>query len=330
MTCGEKVIEYLHSVIPGKISIAFLPYKVEMWDSLESVYNAALNDRKCEVKVIPIPYFEKDIDGNFTVMRYDYDKYTVPCCDWQEDIAADVIFIHNPYDSFNKLTSVHPKFYTSNLRKICKFIVYIPYFVLDNDAKNIFKPDLFCLPGVFFSDLVVVQSETMRQNYIDTLNKFCGPAIEKFNIESKIKALGSPKIDKILADSDTEVPENWLPFIEGKKEIILVNETITNITNTRQAGIDKLYRFFEQSQADKDTCIIFRPHPLLEISIADLSPEILEPYKTLVKTFKERKWGIYDDTDDMYISMRLADKLISPHSSVLYLWKFTGKPYIIV
>lgn len=37
-------------------TIAFFPYKVEMWDSLESVWKAASKDKRCRCDVVVIPY----------------------------------------------------------------------------------------------------------------------------------------------------------------------------------------------------------------------------------------------------------------------------------
>ena len=41
--------------IKVRLEIAFLPYKASMWDSLESVWQAAEADPDCDAYVIPIP-----------------------------------------------------------------------------------------------------------------------------------------------------------------------------------------------------------------------------------------------------------------------------------
>ncbi len=113
----------------------FLPYKASMWDSLESVWMAANEDPDCDAYVIPIPYYDKNPDGTFGKM-YDesamYPDY-VPVVNYNEyDFAArqpDMIFIHNPYDDANYVTSVHPFFYSENLKKYTDRLVYIPYFI---------------------------------------------------------------------------------------------------------------------------------------------------------------------------------------------------------
>lgn len=54
-----------------KIKVAFFPYKISMWDSLESIWEAADRDESCECQVIPIPYYSKTQMGRLkkNIMR---------------------------------------------------------------------------------------------------------------------------------------------------------------------------------------------------------------------------------------------------------------------
>ena len=94
--------------------VVFLPYKASMWDSLESVWKAADADPDCDAYVIPIPYFDKNPDGSFKEEHYEGDQYPayVPVTRYDEyDLEGrrpDAIYIHNPYDGCNHVTSVHP------------------------------------------------------------------------------------------------------------------------------------------------------------------------------------------------------------------------------
>lgn len=161
----------------------FLPYKASMWDSLESVWKAADEDPDCDAYVIPIPYFDKNPDGSFREMHYEGDLYPdyVPVTRYEEyDFAEhhpDMIFIHNPYDKCNYVTSVHPFFYAKNLKQFTEQLVYIPYFILgEPDLENeesIKGMAHFCtVPGVIYADKVIVQSEAMRQAYIKVMVEF--------------------------------------------------------------------------------------------------------------------------------------------------------------
>lgn len=104
--------------MPERVEAVFLPYKASMWDSLESVWVAADEDESCDAYVIPIPYYDKNPDGSFKEMHYEAEEYPgyVPVTHYDEyDFQKhhpDMIFIHNPYDEYNHVTSVHPFLFT--------------------------------------------------------------------------------------------------------------------------------------------------------------------------------------------------------------------------
>lgn len=149
-------------------------------------------------------------------MHYEGDLYPdyVPVVPWEEyDLEAehpDVIYIHNPYDECNHVTSVHPYFYSKNLRNYTDELVYIPYFILneiepDNQAA-IDKMKHFCfIPGTLYANRVIVQSENIRQIYINEFIKvsremgLSGEYVDRKFLEKKFLGLGSPKIDKVLS-----------------------------------------------------------------------------------------------------------------------------------
>ena len=168
--------------MPTRMEAVFLPYKASMWDSLESVWKAADEDPNCDAYVIPIPYYDKNPDGSFKEMHYEGDQYPkyVPVTNYEEydfeNRKPDMIYIHNPYDEANYVTSVHP--------------------------------------GVFHADRVIVQSEDMRQIYIDVLIKTFRED-SRHVWEQKILGLGSPKIDKVMntTNEDLDIPEEWLDII---------------------------------------------------------------------------------------------------------------------
>ena len=75
--CGP--LSLIQKSIQNDIKISkeavFLPYKASMWDSLESVWEAAREDPDWDVYVIPIPYYDRAPDGSFREMHYEGDQY---------------------------------------------------------------------------------------------------------------------------------------------------------------------------------------------------------------------------------------------------------------
>ena len=164
----RKIESSIKNDIKERTEAVFLPYKASMWDSLESVWKAADEDPDCDAYVIPIPYYDRKSDGSFGKMHYEGDQYPeyVPVT-WYGDYdiegrKPDMIFIHNPYDNTNFVTSVHPDFYSERLKQLTEKLIYIPYFILDeiepDDQRAIGKMAHFCTcPGVLNADKVVVQ-----------------------------------------------------------------------------------------------------------------------------------------------------------------------------
>ena len=192
---AEHGIEY--DLPKDRKQVVFLPYKASMWDSLESIWMEAHKDPEIDDFVIPIPYFDRNPDGSFAAMHYEGDLYPdyVPITDWQKysipDEKPDVIFIHNPYDDCNYVTSVHPAFYSRELKKWTECLVYVPYFVLDG---NFVSPEFAVNPANINADFIICQNADEKRSYIKELSK----AEPKVDFRKKILPLGSPKFDKII------------------------------------------------------------------------------------------------------------------------------------
>lgn len=151
--------------IKVRLEILFLPYKASMWDSLESVWMAADADPDCDAYVMPIPYYERNADGSFGTCHYEggelpdyvpvthYESYSL------EKRQPDIIYIHNPYDHGNYVTSVDPIYYSSHLKKYTSELIYIPYYATAGDMS---EGQSLC-PAYHNADYIVVQAEKYKQ-----------------------------------------------------------------------------------------------------------------------------------------------------------------------
>ncbi len=332
--------------IKPRREVVFLPYKASMWDSLESVWQAACEDGECDTYVIPIPYYDKNPDGSFKEMHYEGEMFPdyVPVTHYDsynfEQNHPDMIFIHNPYDENNYVTSVHPFFYSKNLKQYTDKLVYIPYFVLgevnpDNDyeVKNISH---FCtVPALIYADKVIVQSENMRQAYIKNMVDFAGEHTRKI-WENKILGLGSPKLDKIKRAKREElsIPKDWQRIIikdngEAKK-IILYNTSVNALLEYSEFMIQKMQAVFEIfKQNREDVALLWRPHPLIKATIESMRPQLWEDYNKLVEWYKSEGWGIYDDSADVDRAIVISDAYYGDPSSLVQLCREKGMPIMV-
>ena len=336
-----------------KKEIVFLPYKASMWDSLESVWRAADADPACNAYVIPIPYFDKNPDGSFREEHYEGDLYPkdVPITRYDEyDLEAchpDVIYIHNPYDECNHVTSVHPYFYSKNLRNFTDKLVYIPYFVLgeidpDNQAA-IDGMKHFCFtPGTIYADQVIVQSENMRQIYINEYIKAAkemglgGEHVDRKFLEKKFLGTGSPKIDKVLntKKEDLEIPAEWLRIIEKPdgswKKIVFYNISVSTLLRYEEKALCKIESVFGIFQDNRnEVALLWRPHPLIQATIESMRPQLWEKYKRIRDRYIEEGWGIYDDSVDLDRAVVISDAYYGSQSSVVELCRKKGMPVMV-
>lgn len=341
-----KVESSAKSEIRVRKEVVFLPYKASMWDSLESVWKAADEDPDCDAYVIPIPYYDKNPDGSFREMHYEaalYPEY-VPTVHYGEydfeKRRPDVIFIHNPYDECNYVTSVEPFFYSKNLKKYTEKLVYIPYFILGeinpgNKAAVEGMAHFVTVPGVMNADRVIVQSEAMRQAYIKVMTQCAGKHTRKV-WEKKILGLGSPKFDKVAKTqvSDEDIPEEWKRIIYrpdgSRKKVILYNTSVNALLQSDEEMLEKIrdvLGIFKENQ--ERVALLWRPHPLIQATISSMRPRLWGEYENIVEEYQNAGWGIYDDTAELDRAIALSDGYYGDGSSVVELCRKMKKPIML-
>ena len=341
-----KIGNSVRNDIKIRKEVVFLPYKASMWDSLESVWKAADEDPDCDAYVVPIPYYDKNPDGSFREMHYEGNLYPkdVPVTGYQDyDFAErrpDIIFIHNPYDEYNYVTSVHPDFYSYKLKEYTEKLVYIPYYILaEPDPDN--KDDLegmahFCTaPAVQHADQVIVQSEAMREAYIKILTKAYGQDT-KASWVKKILGTGSPKVDKVLntRKEDLDIPAEWLKIIQKPdgswKKIILYNTSVTALLKHDDKMLEKMqyvFRVFKENQ--DEVALLWRPHPLIQATIESMRPQLWAEYRKLREQYRAEGWGIYDDSADLDRAVVASDAYYGDASSIVQLCQKVGMPIMM-
>jgi hypothetical protein len=313
---------------PDKIEIAFISYKPDMSDSLESVYLAASDDPLCDAYWIPVPWFEKTPDGSLGAMRYEgaemYPGY-MDCADWRwYDVASrrpDAIFTFNPYDGTNFVTSIHPDFYCERLRRYTGLLCYVPYFVA---VRKSVPEDFATRPGTVYAHKVFVQSEAVRRSYVSQYRREYGSPEEKF------VALGSPKIDKAVgaARGDAAIPAEWARAINGRR-VIFFNTSLGALLAGNELYLDALRSALGVFRAREDIALWWRPHPLTETTYASMRPGLLGEYRTIAERYGREGWGVYDDTPDLHRAIAYADAYYGDPSSVIALFGAAGKPVLV-
>lgn len=317
-----KIENSIKHDIPLKREAVFLPYKASMWDSLESVWEAADADPDCDAYVIPIPYFDKNPDGSLREEHYEADLFPkdVPITHYSEyDFGQhhpDMIFIHNPYDYGNLVTTIHPFFYAENMKKVTDCLVYIPYFATSGGMS---RARAWC-PVYDYVDYIVIQHESYRNYYSADIP------------DEKFLPLGSPKFDKVIRKSENppEPPQDWKNKIEGKR-VYFYNTSLSGMLQDTPQFMRKMQYVFEIFKRHKNCCLLWRPHPLFESTLYAMRPECIEVFDALKRDFLKQENWIYDDTPSVEDTIAICDEYIGDSaSSVVALFGVAGKPIFIL
>ena len=233
-----------------KIEISILPYSVDCWDALHSVWKSFIDMDDVEVSVIPVPYFYRGFDtaviGDDMQLEAGYPDEVDIVAFNEFDVGAwhpDAIIFTSPYDEYSDAFVLHQFFQTDNLLRYTDNLIFIPPFKLDEIAdtdagsKKMFKRYL-CTPGLIHADRIYVQSEQMKKVYEEILGELvgevddaalaeCSEAVKKhLDFSGKIVALGSP-VDDIKSEV-IEHNDEILLFVSGSR--ILTNPEVLDKT----------------------------------------------------------------------------------------------------
>lgn len=319
----DRRLNFIEDFVKNKIKvhyeIVFLPYNASMWDSMESVWKAASQDPNCSCYVMPIPYYEKTSDK--AVMKYEgelFPKY-VPITDYNDynikDRLPDIIYIHNPFDQYNRVTSVHPAFFSFELKKYTQMLVYIPYFITGGSVPEVFRN----LPSYKYIDKIIIQSPSQAHLY------------ENISSE-KLVSLGSPKVDRVISliNGHKDYPEEWKSIIKNKR-VIFYNTSLSGLLKYKEKALDKMEYIFSCFKNRKTEALLWRPHPLTKATLRSMIPQMYQRYCELEQKFITDAIGIYDTTSDVSTSVALSDAYIGEEgSSIVHLFGVTGKPIFLM
>lgn len=293
---ADRILNIIGEELPHARKLAFMPYKAEMWDSLESTYREAVR-RGYECRIIPMDYKTKTDD----VRHIDFKKSSR-----LEYWRPDAIFFHNPYDDNNKVTEVNPEYFTENLKEIAP-LIYIPYF--GNDCGDHFVNQ----PGIKNAHIVFCDSEDNRQLYL------------KYFPDTKVYAVGNPKLDTLRFYE--EVGKQFKPFVKGAFQTSHITLFASGLMPFMRDPLGKLeeYRYSITREAERGL-VVFRPHPLMEPTIETLLTQgMLREWQDFKAEILLNEFVIQDKVSLPEVAMGLSDKLITDHGSLEDLWRYTGK-----
>lgn len=292
------------------MKVIFCPYCAAMWRSLEPLYMEHVKAGD-DVKVMPLPYWVKDSAGNLAYKKDD--GLLLPAginLVHHEDIdlkaeQPDRIYIHNPYDGDNRITSIDPVYFSDRLKACTRELVYVPYYTLaDGDIES-----AIMAPGVFNADKIICWSESQA----DSFRRFMDPV--------RLVVKQRPPVQ------EKRIPDKWREKMKGRR-VILFNNSLGSLMQSPDREIKKISHCLRQYDGGP-VCILWRPHPLFLDTLRALYPRLAWHYINIINRFRESD-GIYDDSWDLDRAIQAADEYLGDPSSVVYAFRETGKPITII
>lgn len=317
-----------------KKEVVFMPYHASHWKAIESVWRTACADENCDVKVVPLPYYyKKQMGRKLSERYYDGEQFPeyVPITDFMdyslENNHPDQIYIQNPHDNWDQVLTVHSDYYSTELWKNTEELIYIPWFKTDEipptDDRAINGMKYYvAMPGVVNADKVIVQSEAMKQSYVDYLSGWAGEDTRSI-WEEKIYGTGSP-LDDI--DEEAELrPDEW----QDKKVLLyyISGDGLLKNKDAMFAKMQKTMTIFEE-QSNK-LQIIWLQDLQLEQRLGKRAPEVWKQYQQAVADASGKDWITVMEDAEKERAVKLSDAFYGDGGKSAQLMQMSSKPVML-
>lgn len=309
---GRKIVDKMIEIHgSAEFSIAFLPYKRSMWNSMQSVYEECIASG-IDAHCYPIPYLRMKENKQPDYIDTDFELFGDIAERIEELEHTDYIAIHYQYEDHNKVTNMLPQYFTKALkdRYKCK-IIYLPYGIGSGRAGFALQP------GCKYIDYGFLEDSDNAERFI------AGWLTQGIDFTGRVFALGSAKLDLATREA-CRIPDEWSQIIDGRSVTLVANSLRVYLIDP--IGRMVKYRQIIHEEVDKGRAVIFRPHPLLRTTIKSMQPNVSEYYEGFIKTIKKMDHVIVDETEILEYAFGCADRLVSDPSSLVPMWVASGRP----
>lgn len=316
-------VNKLESLKEGKIKTVFLTQETVSWPTFESVYEAFLNDPRCDTQLVYVPFnhvnMAKNVDWfneykemglNIVQSRY----YNL------SEESPEFVFFIKPYDC------IPMEYYIDDVDKIIRRTIHIPYRLHWMEFENIplFMDYHFRLPLHYKAWRIFETPEDMKEEY----------ARYGYRNGENVVTLGNPRFDSIKKFSKIkrEIPPIWVDKF-SKKKVIMWNPHF-NSEGSEKSKIEwATFDLFGKMiisyfLAHQDIALLFRPHPLFFNGLITSGIMTENEIDDLRRTIAESSNIILDTLPDYRYAFSVSDALISDGSSLLLEFLMFDKPIL--
>lgn len=318
----------LENELEVKLEIVFMPYKASMWDCFDSIWKAASKDERCNVSVVPIPYYDKNPNGSLCSYYYEGERLPdyVKIIHYQEyNIQIhkpDVVYIHNPYDNYNYVTTVAPEYYSKELRRHTDRLIYVPYFIAGCYA-DIQSALPYVAPMVILNTHYIIYQSPVQLEMLREMGLYQNNAL----------VLGNPKLDYYAGLKDPGMPDQAWEKCRRFEKTVLLTTTLDLLLS--QSKTDDPFAWLRYTQMFMNSILqsagiamIWRPHPLTRQTIRSMRPYLMEAYECLEREIRAHPNCVLDQQADSRYAIYYSDALVSDGGSMSMQYMVTEKPVL--
>ena len=325
LTEKNRIVRTRHN---EKMRIVFIVQRTEVFNSVRTVFEAAVSNDECEVYLLPLPRCSIDdkelfwdtyesvvefchqLNGGKVINTYDFER------DIYYDLTVlmpDYIFLNVPY------TVQYPDVYSMEKLALIAKVCYVPYgYAMPNEKKN---PNLYS--GPFYTDFMKYISFLFADGNVSY--SYCKKNrlwLSDLLFGKHLYNIGYPRFDTIDTHEVQSMGNTilWLPRWTTENQM--------EDGNLVSHFFDYRDRFFEYVDSQDYYRLIIRPHPLMfenYIKYGLMSKQDVLTYKEVINNNEKFSLDEKFSYDDAF---NTADVLVTDYSSTIIEFFLRGKPVI--
>lgn len=312
-----------------KLHIVFICHRPQYWLSLQSVYEAFMEDEEFAVTIVAVPYkLQLSEKNNECESYYDEGAYdffsSFPCHvvngynritgEWYdlESLDPDFLFFQAPYDSRR------PESYSSHTVSRYVHIGYMHYAIsgLPSEYAPITYRESF--------------AGNVTLHFVETKDrlKFVRSVLDRVSPDRphSIFYTGHPKLDNLERYKNCEGPSWPRPRESGAFRILWTPRW--TMRENASFFLDYKDKFTELAAADKGIDLLFRPHPQAFLELRKGKKLTQKEIAAYLTRYSELPNAAVDESPNYAETLYSSDILVSDYSSLLAEYLFTCRPII--
>lgn len=353
----ERIKSTLGKEIKAPATVVFLPMDGKMWDGFESLWKRECANPDNKVVVIPLPWYEKNVDGEITDLHYSLDGYPpeVALTGYNDFLIAqkhpDVVYIQNISNGADMGKTVHSAFYTGEIKKNTDELIYVPYDIegacdMMDGGFMARLSEKALQPGIYDATTVLVQSKELKKSLMSILASQVEEDVESREYwDGVLKVACHPRLLRIIdarderearnnhgknTDSIRDLARYAIRADGSRKKVLLYAISAWKLMLDGSEMIDKIMDSFKVFADNKDNlAVIFRPFPETKEILQIFDNNCVSKYDDLISFYKESGIGIIDESKDFLEAVLAGDAYYGDDCGFAYMFAQMGKPVMI-